>query len=209
MADTGMQLKWDRFDQYTRELSKRTGYSLPAVIESEVARILEKAAKKTDKATAASIKDSQKSRKWIKIDGKWFNLNNKYPPKIWKRIKAEQKRQLRKRVQRAGLASSAFLDIANRMGQPVPKMPAKTRKADQPSNWPQLSRITRSQNPKRFFVQVMHSADVLRWTGARQALFSAVAGRIKFFETSLKKGAFDTAKTTAAKYPGITVTTAR
>lgn len=209
MADTGMQLKWDRFDDYTRDLAKRSGASLPHVIESEVARILEVAAKKTRKATRRTIKESQQSRKWIRIRGKWYNLNNRYPDKMHRIIQSHLKKQVTARAKRAGLASAAFMDIADRMGQPVPRMPAKTRKASRPAGWDVLSRVSRSQDPRRFFVDVGHSGSVLRWAGASQALFSAVAGRIKFFETNLKKGAFDTAKSTSAAYPGITVTRGR
>lgn len=199
MADTGMQLKWSQFDAFTRELARLTGAELPAVVDSEISAILAKAARSRHlrKATRKSIDRSMKN----------YGPNWRVSDATWRKWQSKKARIKEAKYRRIGLSASAMYQLSLKLqGHAHRNMPAKAMKADRPANWQALPKVRRSQDPIRYFVDIIHGGAVLRWAGARQSLFAATAGRIRFFETNLKQGAFSSAKKASAKYPGITVT---
>lgn len=204
--DIGLEIKRREFDLYTRELARRTGVDLPRVIESEVAAILSKAASRTKRATAASIRKSEQNRgPWRTFEGQKLRLDWRHPNAKWQRIRAWQRERLRQKKQAAGLASSAWVDIARKLRLQI-KAPARALKAHQPPGYKGLATVHRQQDPKRFFIVISHRARVLRYAHGDRALFGAIAGRIKFFERNLNMGVFKSAADTAKKYPGFSVT---
>lgn len=194
-----MQLKWAQFDAFTRELSRLTGAELPAVVDSEIAAILAKASRSRllKKATRRTIDKSMEN----------YGPNWRVSNATWRKWQSKKKRIQKAKYARIGLSSSSMYQLSLHLqGRADRNMAAKAMKAERPQNWQDLAKVRKSPDPFRYFVDLIHGGAVLRWTGARRALFAATAGRIRFFEMNLKQGAFSSAKKAAAKYPGITVT---
>ena len=199
MANTGMTVKWHQFDAFTRELSRLTGAELPKVVDSEVAAILAKASssRHMKKATRKSISHGMRN----------YGPNWRVSNATWRKWQAKKQRILKAKYARIGLAASSMYQLSLQIqGRASRGMTAKAMKAQRPANWQALAKTQKGADPFRYFVRIMHGGAILKWTGAERALFAATAGRIRFFEQNLKRGAFSSASKATAKYPGITIT---
>lgn len=205
--DTGFELKIDQFNAFTRELGRKSKVSLQEVIESEVSAILSKAAKSKNLriATEASIRKSNIGKTWMTHEGKKVNRTWRFTDAKWAAVNQTLENSIKKKMQKRGLGSSAFIDIADKAGLII-KAPSVARKAKKPPGFNTLTMVNKNIDPERFFIMVENRSRILRFANGSQALFGAIAGRIKFFETNMKRGVFKSSATIAKKYPGIKVT---
>ena len=208
MADAGLKIKLDAFNAFTRELASRTGSDLPTVIRSEAIKILEAAGKRTKVATAASIRKSQESpprSPWRTYDGQKVNTKWRFPSQKWSDIKSRLDRSVSNKIAMAGLARSAWEDLADMIGQPI-SVP-KSIKAAKPSGFRGRSNVNINEDPNRYAITISHNSKALFYANGQQALFAAIAGRINFYRKNEKMGVFKSAQAVAKKYPGVRVST--
>lgn len=204
--DTGFELKIDQFNTFTRELSRLSRADLPKVIRSETAKILQVAAKETKRATAASIRKSQERRSpWRTYNHKKINTSWRFPDAKWAFISSNLEASLSKKIAKANLATSIWVDMAKNLNLAI-KKPPRFKEPKKPLGWSGRVFTMENLDNDNFFIQIAGYADILKYANGRQALFKAIAGRIKFFEMNMNRGVFKRSEAIAKKYPGIKVT---
>ena len=203
--DPRLRLEIGKFNSAMRELgASLAGHAtMEQVIDAEVGKILEAALAGTDAATVSSIRSSSESRLYITRGGKKYKLSNRYPNNLWRSISAQRKASLVRKLAARGLAKQSFLALAREVGVEV-KAPGYVAAATTPrhSNADNVE-TRRDYKNEAYGIMVRDSSPLIRWTGARQAFFAAVAGRRNFYAQNLKHGVFKDLAKVAAKYPGL------
>ncbi len=208
--DAGVTVQVEKFNAAMREMQSRLAgrATLEQIIDYEVSKIIEAALKGTDAATVNSIRRSLEEREWTTLNGKKYKLTNRYPNPVWNAIIAKRKASLTRRLAARGITKQSWLALARQIGFDI-EAPSYVRRAT-------VERHTNDENvdsrrdykTSAYGLAIANHAPLLQFVGAKQAFFSAVVGRRKFFENNLKRGVFNDLAAVAAKYPGIKVTTA-
>lgn len=214
MIDFRLQVKTDQFNQALREMGAKldaSGVTMQQVIDFEVARILEKTLQRTMAATKASITLSQEERPpWRTYDFgrgmKHYLLTNRYPDPLWRQIEQRLARSLARKIAAAGFAKQSWLALADILGFKI-EAPGYVRQA-------KVGNVTNAANvgmqrefsAGKYTLYIEDNSPLLRWSDARQAFFSAVAGRTRYFYENLARGVFSDLQQVAARYPGLIVT---
>ena len=185
------------------------------ILMNEVKSVLVSATKKTKKASKKVIRQhiistipDKNSPGWYKPTGhgarmrKWRVKDSEWA--AYKRYKQAQIKELQSRV---GLSAQSWVEIGKELGIQVPA-PGYVLKA-KVNGSPVKHRVsgTRKQSgPKQVSYTLLYQNPSGAFAGARNALQSAIRGRVSYFKRNLREGVFHSARDTAAKYPGITAT---
>jgi hypothetical protein len=207
MADIDLVLKLEAFNAFTRELAKRTNTDLRVVIKSEAAKVLEAAGKRTKTATAESIRASQRTpprSPWRIYGGQSVKVTWRFPNDTWAFIKSQLDKSIQQKILMSGLARSAWKDLAEMMDERI-KVSKAIKPVNKPAGFRGRSQVIINEDPDRYAITISHNSNALYYANGRQALFAAIAGRIRYYEMNTKHGVFKSAQATAKKYPGIRV----
>lgn len=192
--DVKLRVETARFNEAMGQIGKVTSDPnwQKKVIDYEVGKILETSIKRTERATAASIKKSEASRGPIRtIDigrgKKKYNTTFRYPDAIWRAIRMRMAEGLKKKMDAREFARNAWLTLADALGFTI-AAPGLTRAA-------KIEGVTNRQNVRaslggvagKYGIEMENNSPLIRFTDSRQAIFSAIVGRRKYFETSLRK----------------------
>lgn len=175
------------------------------VIDHEVTKILETTIQRTVRATAASIKKSRTERPpWARIDigqgEKKYYLLNRYPNKVWRAIQRRLDAIYRAKMNAREFARQAWYELAVALGFSV-KATAQTKAANIPgvSNKGNV-RASRGGARGKYGIELENHSPLIQFSAGRQALFSAIVGRRKYFETTMRKSYMDRIKPLAERY---------
>jgi len=205
MADQLLYAKADIFNACMKDMTARLGTSVTQkqVIESEVRKILEKTIKNTDTATRASVEESIKTRgDWRTYNGKKYKITNRFPDGVWNMITGRLDASLKRKLAAISLSRKAWWTLGIMIGPT--DAPAQTKRA--------VSKVDQSVNVGvakdesvngNYGLTITNSSPLIGVSKGRQALFSAIAGRIGFYKQNLKRGVFNDLALVAKKYPGI------
>jgi hypothetical protein len=215
VPDVKLEIETRRFDACISQLALKLGTnSYRAAMYGEIGKVLQAAAERTKKATARSIAENNpkpgvpwvNAVRWGTVAGKkyrwdWKLKNDRW--KLWNQMHAEKVAKLKAK---AGLAQSIFVEIAKKLGLAIRGTTASNAVKTSTVNPASLASVAVEDGKDKLVVVIEDLSNYARRCGADQALYSAIHGRVKFFERNLAEGVFRDAKQIAAKYPGIEVT---
>ncbi len=213
--DLKLEVKIGQFSDFCRDLQAALGGSrtMQQVIDHEVARILEKAVRLTDKADRGKIETRVKNRASFKIgDTKWVtNYRGKaqhVPDRVWFLIEAKRQRSLVRKLKKIGLSKQSWYLLAQRAGFKI-NVPSYVKNAYARFKGDNGANIGVQRYPQNgnYGIAIQNKMPILRFSppGGYAALFSAIAGRNSFFRRNIKEGVFNDMKKVAAKYPGLLI----
>lgn len=200
-----LELDSTKFNACIIQLAKLTGQDLSSVVEAEVAAILQKTLSRTVAAKAGSIRSNYEKRKWTTFRGQRVFIHKTHSPEVAAGLAAQQKEGIKRRLQRRGLSKQTWLHLARAVGVTI-SAPGYVSKANVNGHTNAGNVRARKGSPGvKFFIEVTNAGPSVDTPGAkgRSALESAIKGRVKFFETNLKKGVFDEISKVARAYPGL------
>lgn len=205
MRDTGLELHTEQFNAFTVDLAREIGATGRNVLRHEVARVMEAAIRKTEKATIASIDRSIARRSpWRTYDGKRYNITWRHPDARWNMIAERLAHSRAMKIGEIGHAKANWLEIANALQEEV-KAPQKVRKQAAQGNIPAGAEVDETDDWRTTITINSQSRALFYGANGRQVLFAAITGRIEYFRNNMRRGVFDSASATAKKYKGITV----
>ena len=209
-----MTIDTSGFNAAARALSSVSGVPLLPVLEAEAAKVLEKAASLTPSAAVAKIRAAHEMgrRKYegaptiqLSPNGMiWYNVRqHRQPNTIWNSIRRKNREALKKALAARGLAAQSWLKLATLAGLVI-KVPGYVRRA-LPSTGRTYQNETYKQTTgtEKSGIYFATTQPTLRSISGDRILSRSLAGRVKYFETSLKKGVFTQLRTIAARYPGL------
>lgn len=204
--DPRLEIKIDDFNAAMIEMQRRLGNAVPKkrVIDFEVGRILDKALAGTDTATKASINDSIKRTEWTTVEGKKYRLTNRFPDRVWAKIKAQQAASLARKVAAIGWARKSWYALGLRIGQPINARGSENATV-QGRQALDNTAIKRDESDGDYTLKIENNSPLMRWTNGRRAFFAAVAGRVGFFRRNVANAVFDDLKAVERKYPGLQI----
>jgi hypothetical protein len=138
------------------------------------------------------------------MNGKKYKLDYRYPDRVWRDLQAQEQESIKKRVASIGWGAKAWFELANAIGLTIAPGIAATAVEPGKDARTYVS-SAEEQTDSTYKLSVSNSSRLQNWIGGRTAFFSAIAGRVGFFNQNLKHGVFNDMKQVAAKYPGIEV----
>ena len=216
MSDFGLEVKFDEFSAFCRNLAEKLGdaTTLQTVIDYEVAKILEKTISLTGKADRNKIQSRVKNRTSFMIgDKRWVTRDWKtgqgwrLPDAVWMAVEAKRARSLVRKLNKIGLSKNSWWLLAQKAGfiieVPAYVASARAQFQDVTTN----VSVIRQTLDGNYGIQIENRMPILRFdpVGGTQALFAAVAGRINFFKKNVQHGVFKDIESIAQKYPGLIV----
>lgn len=215
MSDIGLEIKFDEFSAFCRNLADKLGdyVTLQNVIDFEVAKILEKTISLTGKADASKIKSRVAQRAVFTIgDRKWYTREPEkggkgwhVPDSVWTLIEAKRARELTRKLAKIGLSKNSWWLLAQKAGFII-EVPAFVSSAHTTfqSIEPDVS-VLRQMQTGKYGIEIENQMPILRFdpVNGTQALYAAIAGRLNFFKQNLEHGVFRDIHSIAAKYPGL------
>jgi len=215
---TKAQLDAVKFRRLVLTLAKHARITPEEVIEAEAGKMMEAAVRFTKVAKTKDIRARMlkrfERRKFVKLDGKRYYLENRYPDRVWKRVEDalgdefnSLEDRIKKRVKRRGLAKQSWWLLGRKLGIDI-KAPAYSKKVqiegvDLAGN----VRFDRSGSGKRSVLTLINDSPSATSKGGKghDAIRKAFRGRLKYFERNMQEGVFRNLKTLSAAYPGITI----
>jgi len=149
--------------------------------------------------------------KGVKINGVFHPSHYYYPTKKWKEVKAKFKFFKEQALARRMSGKATWLLVAMKAKLPLKRFPNKADLVKamraQGGSYAKNKTENGQQKKKRltFYVEVFNGANCALNKSARGvwALRSAMAGRIKSYETHVRRNTFDNAQEEARNYPNI------
>lgn len=192
---------------------RSSGITMQQIIDFEVGRILEKALSGTKAATKASISASiEKRPPWRTYDlgrgQKKYKLTNHYPDPIWALIEARLAASLKAKLNARGYAKQTWWELAQVLGVKI-AAPGYVQAASVAGHTNRENvGAERMNSDGKYTLYIENTSPLLRFTDAKQAFFSAVAGRVKYIQRNLALGVFNDLSQVAKRFPGLVVTVA-
>jgi hypothetical protein len=193
------------FSKMCIELSKFTPTkSVRDAYISEIGKVLERASKLTAVAKAQKIKQSHESKKWTTFKGKRYYLDNKYPDDTWNSLVAFRKANYKSALKARGLSKQSWYKLAEKLGARF-NAPAFVKNAipstgkEYPSNFT----VNESGVFGSISITITNAQPTIIALRGDSIIQQAIQGRVKFYETNLRRGVFDSVASVAKKYPGI------
>lgn len=212
-GDLNLEIQVEAFNACLRDMHRTLGRTtkMQEVVDYEVGRIVNQAIRKTTRATIRSIRRSQQERPpWRTYDlgrgQKKYYLENRYPNAVWAKIQARLRETLAMKFQARELARRVWVEIIRKLGQRIEATGQAQSAKSGTFVASSAAGVERFRQEGAYAVEIENSYGKNRWVGAAQALFSAIAGRRKYFERNVATGVFNDLQQVAKKYPGITIT---
>jgi hypothetical protein len=210
-----------KFQAMLLELRRRTGRTIPEVVDEEVAKILgaalagTKAGKTVARVQAEIANDT---RQWRTYNGKKYNVRPatiatrkgkqratpgkgiRYPNFIWSQIQGLMQQSYARRLAYAkrsrGLGKKQWADLAAQLGMTI-KAPRYVGSAN-----PTKYRATTGRRNRlgRYTVDISTNYRNNPFIRSRGALQKAINGRVGFFRKNVKEGVFNDMQAVASKY---------
>lgn len=213
-----VQLDTVRFRRLVLTLAKHARITPEEVIEAEAGKMLEGAVRFTKVAKSKAIRDRMirrfENRKFVKLDGKRYYLENRYPDEIWSRVEDaltdeynSLEDRIKLRLKRRGLAKQSWWLLGKKLGIEI-KAPAFAQKAEVAGvDLPGNVRFQREGTGKKSVLTLVNDSPSAASPGGKghDAIRRAFRGRLRYFERNMQEGVFRRLKTISAAYPGITI----
>jgi hypothetical protein len=206
-----------RFHDTVRQLQKLSGEDFKTVIRSETAAVITAAIRGTKKAAVAKIKADHQAREFVRYNipyaGKTqrkatatnaYDLRHDYPEWLWSEIKARRERSLKRKLRARGLAASAWVAIADRLGLEV-KAPAYVRAAVGRGGRPAADFVHTNEagEGKQYSLGFLNQLSKLNSVlGLGYVFRRALNARANYFSRSIKLAADKKIRSALDRYPG-------
>jgi hypothetical protein len=214
-TDFKLQLVTKEFTLAMREMHRRLRNSVTyqQVVDHEVGRVMESAANKTGSANRQKIRESVARKSMFTVRGKKWGTKNfrsgrewRLPNDVWAGIEVRRNAMLTRKLAAVGITKRSWVNLAEKMGQPISVagfVQAASVEADTSGNTE-----TRGTASTTAFIRMIKNSHPLLDVPATQgirAFFAAVAGRVNYFHTNVKKAVFTDLADAAAKYKGMNI----
>lgn len=216
------------FSFICRELAEITGNDMQAVIDSEVAAILQDTAQNTKIAPVNKIINDHRKQEWVtyeipyrgSVAGRetYFNAQagkrraaSKVSPKLkydqrwkmpnwlWSEIRKRRQESLQKKIGRAGVAAKHWYEQAVQLGY---KVSINSRIKNAKNSRPLAVRTSRKTENNVYSVSGQNYSQLSnRWANGSAALQRAVGKRVNLFQRAMKQWAAGKVGLVAKKYP--------
>lgn len=199
-----VELITSRFNQMLEEFAEISPeIEFRDIVRAIAIRVIANALRRTKAADTQKIRARHEAREFTSMDGKKYKLSNHFPDPVWEKLSARRAASLEVKLRSRGLAKQSWLYLAQDLGGTIDVpayVPAANFKGQtHPENVSFIERGTGAN----YALKIINNSPVVQAAGGEQALVFAMAGETRYFFTLLSKGAFATAKSRAAKYPGI------
>lgn len=189
-------------------LATMAGVERNRAIDYEAVKVLEAAVRFTPAAKAAKIRDSVERRPFTTLDGKRYKLSHRYPDALWRRLEAQKKQGLQRKLRARGLSKQSWQRVADAIGLRVSAsgLVVKALASDGKSH-PENFRATRLRAGARYGLTFENAQPTVqsRFVRGRAALRRAIAGRVKYFERNLRLGVLTDIREIARAYKGLLI----
>jgi hypothetical protein len=214
-TDFKLQLVTKEFTLAMREMHRRLRNSVTyqQVIDHEVGRVMESSAKNTGSASRQKIRATVARKSIFTVRGKRWGTKNfktgkqwRLPDDVWTGMQNQREAILTRKLAAVGITKRSWLNIAEKMGQQITV-----------AGFVQSSRVerdtsgntdTRGVASTTSFIRSIKNKHPLLDVPATQgirAFFAAVAGRVNYFHTNVKKAVFTDLADAAKKYKGMNI----
>lgn len=203
------------------------------VIEYETAKVMEAAVKFTPVASIAKIREAADSASMTAQPESLYTprtpagraarerafrtakkgllvywLDHRYPDALWRSIKRARAANLKAALASRGLSKRTWLELARLIGFDI-KAPGFVKKAKPSVGEGKFAanftlRRAAGQSGRMSLTLTNAQPTIVKLRGGA-ILQRAITGRVKYFETSLRKGVFDDLVQVARRYPGIRI----
>ena len=174
------------------------------IVRAVAVRVVASALRRTKAASTSGIKRNHDQAQWTTLDGKKYRLDwylKKDP--LWHRIESKRKRSLDRKLSARGLSKRSWLHQAEQLGTSL-EVPAYVRNANyEGRSYPENVSFSEKRGGANYALKIVNASPIVQLAGGRNALIFAMSGETRYFYTLLEKGAFKTAASRAAKYPGV------
>lgn len=176
------------------------------IVRAVAVRVIAGALRRTKMAQAEAIRRRWADQEWITFDGKkyklsWYLRNDV----LWHQIEEFSLKALWLRQAARGLSKQSWLHQAQQLGENL-SVPAQVTAANHAGRqYPGNVSHRETGAGTAYALTILNNSPIVQKAGGRDALAFAMAGETRFFYTSLEKGAFRSAASRAAKYPGVYV----
>ena len=175
------------------------------VVKGVAGRVIQGALNRTKAADAGKIKARAENRKYFTMDGKAYNLENRYPDEVWNRIAQLTQDSLAYKLAARGLSKKSWAHLGNQIGTPT-KAPAYVMAANyKGASHPENADSVESGTSMDYALTIINSSPIVQFASGERALLAAMAGETRRFEVLMSKRAFRSVESRAKAYPGIFV----
>lgn len=204
-----------------------------AVVDYEAARVIEKTIQRIPAASVSKIRGAHESAQFtaqpetlylpetksglrarsqarrLKGNKLLYNLGYRFPDKLWAGIESARKRSLQLKLRARGLAKRSMWKIARMLGLQVraPGFVTKAEPSDGKNHDAENLSVVKSTSGSRYGIAFENAQPTVNVPGLNVLgiLQSAINGRVKYFQTNVKKKVFDSTAAIAKRYPGVKV----
>lgn len=214
-TDFKLQLVTKEFTLAMREMHRRLRNSVTyqQVIDHEVGRVMESAAQKTGSASRQKIRATVARKSIFTVKGKRWGTKNfktgrewRLPDDVWTGIKVRRDAMLTRKLAAVGITKRSWVDIAEKMGQQINVAGFVQTARVEPNT--SANTETRGVASTSSFIRSIKNQSPLLDMPATQgirAFFAAVAGRVNYFHTNVKRAVFTDLADAARKYKGMNI----
>lgn len=177
------------------------------VVDAIAARVDQGAMNRTIAAKAGNIRATAEKKEWMTFNGKKVRAGGPdawhFSDAMWSDIRQKRDESLQTKLAARGTAKQSWLGFAARLGRSI-NAPAYVISANYKGHTHEGDSIARTNgNDRAYLVTLIQSSPLIQGGNMERALFSAMNGEIRYFETNMERRAFRTFTSRVAKYPGV------
>jgi hypothetical protein len=200
-------------------ISESSGKSIPAVVDHEIGRILEKSASLTPMSSEGAIVANAMAREWgthktgfptkRKFRGnspavgfKKYKYSNRFPDALWDIISTQRLNSIDVKTGYIGISKQSWISLASMLGIEI-KVTKKVRAL--PKRESSNFDTSRKSGPGMYSVSFRNAQPTINRIGGRGILRKAVNGRVGYFKRNMEKGVLGDLETLSKAYPGLKI----
>lgn len=173
------------------------------VVDEIAARVAYRAMSLTVSAKAGDIRARWEGQEVTTFNGKVVRLDWRFPSTQWAALKEQRQKSLNNRLAARGTAKQSWLGFTRGIKKTI-EAPAYVVSANYKGHTHETDSQAREQGSNRgYMLTLIQNSPLIIGGRMERALFSAMAGQTRRFETLMEVRAFRTLASRAEAYPGI------
>lgn len=172
------------FGDMVRDVVRRQGRTVRAVVDSEGAAILGTMVRRSKAAQVQAIYAAEAQRLFRTVDSRRYFLLNRYPDALWTRLEALRQASLQRRLGARGLLKLSWAQIALALGLVV-ALPAYVRRATGARGQPRMGKGARAGDNSKYVLTLENASAVARVTAGARLLNTVVRGRVRQYRRGI------------------------
>jgi hypothetical protein len=195
------------FNRFLRDLAAIDPTLNYRTIYRDIAeRVVQNALRRTRAASVAKLRQSVEGRRFTRLDGKTYYLENRYPNPLWRAIRRSLKASLDDKRARRGLSKQSWLYLGRDLNAQLAAPAYVARANANGRRYPQNAATRETGSTSAYTLTLINRSPIVQAAGGRRALLLAMRGQTRRFETLMARRFYRTASARAAAYPGIFAT---